>query len=342
MSKEKEERPPLKAASLKAASSLYLWPPSAQTAPRDSPSAPSRSPKGAPTGKGAPTIFNEGFCPKATHNGSLAGVGGEREERSLRHAVVRAVHWPGWRTAAVCRVRCCGHVERHGAALLFLLPALDLHLPTKCALRHRSPMAALLAAAVGALAVLGLIALAAHVRHSVLLEKQGKLKAFLPEAERQMRLLRQEMPGGRVAKSFPREERELGDLYARTEKGLEQIDQKVMNKDGKAPEADAKALPKESQKARTVALSQGSRVASKQDLAALVNKAGSTMYVLEHQLPMADRKMFPKEARELQAAFGSELSKLSKVYTCLTPSPYQTHSPPENSVISSLLSFVPP
>ena len=47
-------------------------------------------------------------------------------------------------------------------------------------------------------------------------------------------------------------------------------------------------------------LAQASRRASKKDLAALVQKAGSTMYMLEHQLPVADRKMFPKEARELQ------------------------------------------
>ena len=181
----------------------------------------------------------------------------------------------------------------------------------------RSPKAALVAAAVGALAVLGLIALTAHVRQSALLQKpQGQLEAFLPEAERQMRMLRQEMPGGRVAKSFPREERELGDLYARTEKGLEQIDQKVSEED---EETSAAKTPKqEAKRARTVALSQASQVASKQDLAALVNKAGSTMYMLEHQLPMADRKMFPKEARELQAAFGSELSKLSKVCHCRT------------------------
>jgi len=212
-------------------------------------------------------------------------------------------------------------------------------------------MAALIAAAVGALAVLGLIALAAHVRQSVLLEKQGMLEAFLPEAERQMRMLRQEMPGGRVAKSFPREERELGDLYARTEKGLEQIDEKVLKKYRQVEPlaaAAAQAPTKEAKKARTVALSQASRVASRQDLAALVNQAGSTMYMLEHQLPMADRKMFPKEARELQAAFGSELSKLSKVYTCLTPSPFPPTtllSPSryaQTPATSSLLSFVPP
>jgi hypothetical protein len=143
-------------------------------------------------------------------------------------------------------------------------------------------------------------------------------------------MLRQEMPGGRVAKSFPREERELGDLYARTEKGLEQIDQKVSEEDEET--SAAKTPRQEAKRARTVALSQASQVASKQDLAALVNKAGSTMYMLEHQLPIADRKMFPKEAGELQAAFVSELSKLSKIRAQLQPKGSKAKKAPRMSL----------
>jgi len=182
------------------------------------------------------------------------------------------------------------------------------------------------AAAVGAVAILGMIALTAHMRPAALVQKQqGQLESFLPEAERQLHMLQQEMPGGRVAKSFPKEEHELSDLYARTEKGLEQIDQKVVLEDkeeaeaAKAPKAQAKQAGVQAKRARMVALAQAPRAASKQDLAALVNKAGSTIYMLEHQLPAADRKMFPKEARELQAAFGSELGSLSKVSSMLFP-----------------------
>lgn len=182
-------------------------------------------------------------------------------------------------------------------------------------MQRQVPKWALKSAAVGAAALLGLIVLTAHTRRASLLQA-GKLEAFLPEAERQLLTLQHEMPGGRVAQSFPREERELSDLYARTEKGLKSIDTKVMLKD-KADDEAAKQLKK---KAVTVSLAATSqRAADKQNLAALVNKAGSTMYMLEHQLPAADRKMFPKEASELQAAFGVELNKLAKIRKQLLP-----------------------
>jgi len=184
--------------------------------------------------------------------------------------------------------------------------------------RRKVPKGALVAAAVAAAALLGVIALTAQTRRAALLQA-GKLEAFLPEAERQLLMLQKEMPGGRVAKSFPREERELSDLYARTEKGLKSIDAKVMLKD-KADEAAA-AKKQAQKKALTVSLAQAGsqRAADKQNLASLVNKAGSTMYMLEHQLPAADRKMFPKEASELKAAFGVELNKLAKIRKQLLP-----------------------
>jgi len=88
----------------------------------------------------------------------------------------------------------------------------------------------------------------------------------------------------------------------------------------KADEAAAKQKQAQ-KKAFTVSLAQAGsqRAADKQNLAALVNKAGSTMYMLEHQLPAADRKMFPKEASELRAAFGVELNKLAEIRKQLLP-----------------------
>lgn len=147
-----------------------------------------------------------------------------------------------------------------------------------------------------------------------MLQKGGQLEAFMPEAERQLSILKQSMPRGRVAKSFPKEERELNDLYARTQKGLQSIDKEVVQQDA----SQANPPVKQAKRARMVALAQQAS-ASKADLAALVNKAGSTMYMLEHQLPAADRKMFPKEARELQSAFSKDLNQLSKIRAELQP-----------------------
>ena len=143
-------------------------------------------------------------------------------------------------------------------------------------MQYRVPKRALPVAAVGAAAVLGLIVLTAHTRRASLLQA-GKLEAFLPEAERQLQMLEREMPGGRVAKSFPREEHELNDLYARTEKGLKSIDAKVMRND--KAEVEAAKQKQEKKKALTVSLAATSpRAADKQRLAALVNKAGSTIH----------------------------------------------------------------
>jgi len=175
-----------------------------------------------------------------------------------------------------------------------------------------APKVALLAVAAGALALLGLIVLTAQFHPVSMLEgtKKGQLEAFLPEAERQLHMLQQEMPGGRVASSFPKYEHELNDLFSRTQQGMQKIEDKVVLKDKqkaqqlqqqqKAVAAAAKEPKRQEKKARMMDLAQASRRASKKDLAALVQKAGSTMYMLEHQLPVADRKMFPKEARELQ------------------------------------------
>jgi hypothetical protein len=172
----------------------------------------------------------------------------------------------------------------------------------------RLPKVVLVAAAAGAVALLGLIALTAQMRPSDMLQTPAsKMEAFLPEAERQLHMLEQQMPVGHVASEFPREEHELKDLFSRTDKGLHKIDRKVMAENEEQKKAHTESLYMVPQRARK------QKAVGKRDLAALVNKAGQTMYMLEHQLPAADRAMFPKEARELQSAFSSELSKLSKV-----------------------------
>ena len=175
-----------------------------------------------------------------------------------------------------------------------------------------APRAALVAGAAAAAVVLGLVVLAAHVRTSVLLQRtrDGRLEAFIPEAERQLKMLKQEMPGGRTAVSFAREERELTDMYARTEKGLAKIGAEVSGKDEAARTAPVRRAPG-AKLAPVQALAQ--RPASREDIAAIVDKAGSTMYMLEHQLPAADRQRFPKEARELQQDFSRELTVLSRI-----------------------------
>jgi len=155
--------------------------------------------------------------------------------------------------------------------------------------------------------LLTLTLLSPHHRRASLLSKRGagtNLGSLLTSAEKQVAVLEAQAPRGLVARAFPKEEAELNDLYARTEKGLQSIE-----KDSEANALISK--PRAAKPARTGSLAQLARGDSK--LSEFVGKASQTIAALEAQLPAAERKAFPREASELQHSLDAELKSLASI-----------------------------
>lgn len=167
---------------------------------------------------------------------------------------------------------------------------------------QRTLMRGMIGVAVAALLALAALSTTAHVKSTALLQaKQDKMDQYIAGAERQLSVLSRSLPVGKVAAKYPKEENELKQLFVHSEKGLQAL-------------AVAEAQKKQAEKKQV----KSSKLAQQKDLHKLVNEAGRMMTNLEAQLPPADKKAFPKEAGELNAAFSSELKHLKGIDQQLT------------------------